>query len=587
MRKYKPEAAELNEALARVLASETFARSERARDLLRYIVEREQEGRADRLKGFSIAVDVFGKDAEFDPSTDAQVRVQAGRLRDLLDQYFETEGAAEALRITVPRGSYVPTYALRQVEQSSERTPVAEPEASLPERHPSKRARSHRRSLADYVVNQLRLILVSIAVVIAMLTFVAYQAFDRSPLSAEAEPGGEQVAGDSTQDELESLPNIYVRIDGDGAAKKVGAVARGALTGFDTVAFIAHEPPDRAKADPLDFVLDVAPGTHEGSVELQLQQLVSGKVISSQMILQADTTEPMLDDRVADFMTATMPTAGTVYAYLESRNLAHGLAKCLLLNDNYYLAQQRDMHKAAYDCFDKLDKDGVNSPLIYSEIAALLLESVTDGYDYPADASREKAFELAQKGVQMAPLSPYAHRAYGFIYSGMGNRTEGAKWSKKAYELGRFDLSMAAAYAYALIMSGNYKDGSPVMSRAVNAASARPTWWDYMLFLSEYSQGKDAEAIAAADGLGAAKRPHYLAARLLAARMKGDNATGDRLLADIQTGHPSFASNPALPSSRPAIRRTWWSGWSQDCATPVWSTEADLGSAEHRCEASR
>ena len=100
----------MRETLERILASETFARSDRARKLLRYLVEREQAGEADRLKGFSIAMDVFGRQAGFDPSTDAVVRVQAGRLRELLAQYFAGEGACEALRITIPRGSYVPTY---------------------------------------------------------------------------------------------------------------------------------------------------------------------------------------------------------------------------------------------------------------------------------------------------------------------------------------------------------------------------------------------------------------------------------------------------------------------------------------------
>ncbi|EHK57520.1 hypothetical protein MAXJ12_09478, partial [Mesorhizobium alhagi CCNWXJ12-2] len=83
----------MRETLERILTSETFGRSERARNLLRYLIEQEQAGHADRLKGFAIAVDVFGKDADFDPSTDAVVRVQAGRLRELLAHYYETEGA--------------------------------------------------------------------------------------------------------------------------------------------------------------------------------------------------------------------------------------------------------------------------------------------------------------------------------------------------------------------------------------------------------------------------------------------------------------------------------------------------------------
>src|SRR5262245_28700417 len=96
--------------LDRVLSSETFKRSERARSLLAYLVDREQAGNAERLKGYTIAVDVFGRDAEFDASTDALVRVQAGRLRELLAQYYQSEGAADPLRIVIQRGSYAPSY---------------------------------------------------------------------------------------------------------------------------------------------------------------------------------------------------------------------------------------------------------------------------------------------------------------------------------------------------------------------------------------------------------------------------------------------------------------------------------------------
>ena len=112
-----PPAALVREALAKILASDTFARSERSREFLRYLVEREQAGESERLKGYAIGIDVFGRDAEFDPATDAVVRVQAGRLRELLGQYYESEGADAPIRILIPRGGYVPVYT--ELEQAS------------------------------------------------------------------------------------------------------------------------------------------------------------------------------------------------------------------------------------------------------------------------------------------------------------------------------------------------------------------------------------------------------------------------------------------------------------------------------------
>jgi hypothetical protein len=88
----------VRDELERILSSDTFKRSERARELLSYLVGREQVGEAERLKGYAIAVDVFGRDSEFDSSTDAVVRVQAGRLRELLAHYYAAEGRHDPIR---------------------------------------------------------------------------------------------------------------------------------------------------------------------------------------------------------------------------------------------------------------------------------------------------------------------------------------------------------------------------------------------------------------------------------------------------------------------------------------------------------
>jgi hypothetical protein len=100
------------EALRRVLSSRTFARSERLRSFLQFVVEMEQLGLAHQLKGYTIGIDVFSRSEGFDPGTDPLVRVQAGKLRRLLNQFYADEGRDEALRIRIPLGGYVPIYEL-------------------------------------------------------------------------------------------------------------------------------------------------------------------------------------------------------------------------------------------------------------------------------------------------------------------------------------------------------------------------------------------------------------------------------------------------------------------------------------------
>ena len=94
--------------LARLLASAAFPASGRRRKLLEYAVEQTLAGRGERLKAYDLAVSVLGRDASFDPQGDPIVRIEMGRLRRDLDHYYVSEGRAEPVRITIPKGHYAP-----------------------------------------------------------------------------------------------------------------------------------------------------------------------------------------------------------------------------------------------------------------------------------------------------------------------------------------------------------------------------------------------------------------------------------------------------------------------------------------------
>jgi eukaryotic-like serine/threonine-protein kinase len=105
---------ELDRELGNILASRTFAKSHRLQDLLRYTVERIKSGRTDTIKEYLLAVEVFDRKPSFDPRFDSIVRVQASRLRQKLEQYYSTEGRADEILITVPKGAYIPAVQRRR-----------------------------------------------------------------------------------------------------------------------------------------------------------------------------------------------------------------------------------------------------------------------------------------------------------------------------------------------------------------------------------------------------------------------------------------------------------------------------------------
>jgi hypothetical protein len=113
--------ADIYACLDRLLASATFAHAQRMKQLLRYLVSETLAGRAGQLKGYTIAIEVFGRSEEFDPALDAIVRVQAGHLRAKLREYYDGEGSSDSFRFELPKGG----YAIR-IEATQRRSPFAE-----------------------------------------------------------------------------------------------------------------------------------------------------------------------------------------------------------------------------------------------------------------------------------------------------------------------------------------------------------------------------------------------------------------------------------------------------------------------------
>jgi Tol biopolymer transport system component len=110
--------------LERILASRAFAAAERHSTFLRFVVEGAIEGRSDEIKESVIAIEALGRKPSFDSKSDPIVRVEAGRLRDRLRAYYQSEGDADRVLIALPKGGYVPEFSERQPSASTTRIDV-------------------------------------------------------------------------------------------------------------------------------------------------------------------------------------------------------------------------------------------------------------------------------------------------------------------------------------------------------------------------------------------------------------------------------------------------------------------------------
>jgi hypothetical protein len=101
----------------RIVASRSFAKSVLLSRFLLYVCEREITGKTAEISEHQIGVHVFGRRPGYHPGEDNIVRNYARQLRQRLDQYFLEEGREEELRLSVPRGKYVPVYSLNHFEE--------------------------------------------------------------------------------------------------------------------------------------------------------------------------------------------------------------------------------------------------------------------------------------------------------------------------------------------------------------------------------------------------------------------------------------------------------------------------------------
>ena len=121
-------------SLDHALHSQTFSSCESLRRILKFVVEKSLSGHDDEIKEYTIATEVLGRPADFDPRIDTIVRVQMQRLRRKLEEYYRQEGATDPIRIVIPRGNYAPEIRayLDSTHVSPAAVPSLAPEANQP-----------------------------------------------------------------------------------------------------------------------------------------------------------------------------------------------------------------------------------------------------------------------------------------------------------------------------------------------------------------------------------------------------------------------------------------------------------------------
>jgi TolB-like protein len=109
----------IDKQLQKMISDPVFMDSDILKSFLVFVVNETLNGNRNRLKEYTIAVNVLRKPTNFRPQDSGIVRIHAGRLRRALNNYYCQGGILDEIRIAIPKGGYVPVFVDNEEDEVS------------------------------------------------------------------------------------------------------------------------------------------------------------------------------------------------------------------------------------------------------------------------------------------------------------------------------------------------------------------------------------------------------------------------------------------------------------------------------------
>ena len=484
----QPTADEVRTELALILASQCFAQAARSSEFLRYVVERSLAGEAERLKAYTLAIEVFKRPASFDAQSDPLVRVEAGRLRRRLLEYYVAEGYANPLRIDLPRGGYAPEFSYAAPPPRA----VAAPASTRIESHGVSQPAAPARLSSRW--RRARTLAV-LGVIVVLATLVIIERADRTahPSGAPTDralvlPSGpkivvlpfENLSGDSHLDYF-----------ADGFTEEI-MLRLGAFNLFvianPTSNYRAAPQPAGALAGEIDAAYLLT-----GSVRASRERVrISARLIERATDAQLWTSAYDEDLTVASLLAIQEKLATEVaraiavpYGPIFDRELARAARKPAEHLDTYdcvlkYYAYRRALDPAAHTdtlaCFRSAVTREPKFADAWGGLALLYLDEYAFGYDRQDDAPGplERAQEAARTGLDIDGENYFANLALARVRFFKGDLKGFARSADKVLALDPNNPEALALIGTLFAVSGSPARGEPLAAKALALAPHPP-----------------------------------------------------------------------------------------------------------------
>ena len=480
-----PSAEQVKAELARVLGSSVFAQAGRSTEFLRFVVEETLAGRADRLKGYTIAIEVFGKPPEFDAQTDPLVRVEAGRLRRRLIEYYHGEGRDDSVRIALPKNGYAPTFSATAVEAA----PAAVPSAS--------KLRRNKRSLL------LRGALLggTVATAAALFAwFALYRGAPPAPALSSAASAARANAGpvSALGPRLLGLP--IENLSGDASLDAVAAgtteeIIR-ALVAFNIFA-TASTPGHVLETSDLfalrkefDAGYVLAGSVRSANGELRFALRLVDTEVGTQLWSRAfdERTEPgdaiAMEDRIG-LTTAEVLSSpfGPVYGHEIARTAGRPVQdldpyECLLRFYEYARFFDPAGHADSLRCLQRAVKGEPRFAPAWSALGVLYLHEHLYGYSPRPDQAPplDRALEAVRTSLDIDGSGRVAEVTLAGVRLASGDRPSFEAAVERPLTAKPLHPAVALLLGYLLIESGDWQRGKPLLDDALPLTTNVPGW---------------------------------------------------------------------------------------------------------------
>ncbi len=479
---------EARQELERILADPAFQCTQRNRKFLRFVAEEYFRGRADSVKAYTIAVDVFGRASSFDPSTDPIVRIEATRLRAALTRYYELHGLDRLLRIDLPKGHYVPVFARTDPGETvapAGNGPLAPPTVRTPPAvspSPARPGPARRLSLAAGIVG-----VAAVAGIFFAFTMLR--------------GGGDRIVSEKPRLTLETRAIGGVAEDDAVAFRDALMVA---LSGFQTLRVDAPDAVTASTGTKPGRLADVQHGyrlllkysaSAQGTVVWwQVIDIASGEALrSATERIDAIHHQQSVQEIAARLAVRLASSRGIINSLETAREftgqtLGNGcVLRAVLAMDS----RDAVALAAARSCLEETLALRGNDADAYATLSGVLI--ALDAMSVPGDLW-EAAVAAADRAVVLAPDSDRSLFAQMAAQFRAGNPQGAIAAGNRALMLNPHNAETAAKLANVLFLTGRWEEGA-ALARAAYAQGSYLIDADATLALDAYHRGAFDEAL--------------------------------------------------------------------------------------------